>query len=88
MKHIFSAADILLPDFTQTDVQKWSVIACDQYTGDPDYWEMTAAFVGDAPSTLALTLPEIYLGQADVTARIGAIHKNMRDYMRAGIYRT
>ena len=88
MKHIFSAADILLPDFTQPDVQKWSVIACDQFTGDPDYWEKTAAFVGDAPSTLALTLPEIYLGQADVTARIGAIHKNMRDYMRAGIFRT
>jgi hypothetical protein len=44
-----------------TDLYKWSVIACDQYTSQPEYWQETEQIVGDAPSTLQLTLPEVYL---------------------------
>ena len=58
MNDIFSAADILLPDFGKTDAKKWSVIACDQFTGDPAYWEKTAAEAGSSHSTLNLILPE------------------------------
>ena len=88
MQNIFTAADILLPDFTVTDAAKWSVIACDQFTGDPSYWENAAALVGDAPSTLSLILPEVYLEDADVEERICAIRTNMEQYLENGVLRT
>ena len=56
MKIPFYPANILLP---KTDLEKWSVIACDQYTSDPSYWEDAENIVKDAPSTLRITLPEI-----------------------------
>ena len=64
-----------------TDLAKWAVIACDQHTAEPAYWQQVAAQVGDAPSTLHLTLPEVYLGAADVQARIAAIQTTMRRYL-------
>ena len=47
-------------------MHKWSVVACDQYTSEPKYWEEVESIVGDAPSTLKITLPEIYLEQDNV----------------------
>ncbi|MBQ9779404.1 MAG: DUF1015 domain-containing protein [Clostridia bacterium] len=80
MKHdCFHAADILLPDLTITDGTRWSAVACDQYTAQPDYWEAADAFVGDTPSTLRVILPEVYLKEADV--RIPAIREAMVDYL-------
>ena len=67
----FSAADILLPK--HVDMTRWSVIACDQYTSQPDYWERAAQMVGSSPSTLHLVLPEVYLEQDDVGRRIAQI---------------
>ena len=55
-----AAPEILLPD-DGTDMTKWAVIACDQYTSEPDYWTNAEEIVGDAPSTLRLILPEYYL---------------------------
>ncbi len=75
MKNIFVPADILLPQ--NIDWEKWSVVACDQYTSEPDYWEEAERIVGDAPSTLQLTLPEIYLESADAEARIRKIGEAM-----------
>lgn len=71
-----------------TDLSKWAVIACDQYTSQPDYWEETDRTVGDAPSTLRLTLPEVYLEDADVADRTATIHRTMQDYMQNGTLRT
>ena len=88
MQQIFQPADILLPDFSEINAERWSVIACDQFTGDPTYWERTEQIVGDAPSTLRMTLPEIYLEEPDVMERISAIHENMQRYLDAGIFRT
>ena len=51
-------ADILLPDFSRVDGEKWAVVACDQYTSEPEYWKGVEETVGDAPSTLRLILPE------------------------------
>lgn len=85
MKNIgFGPADILLPK--KTDLSKWSVVACDQYTSEPEYWEETAQIVGDAPSALKLILPEIYLERDDVSDRIDAIHQTMRQYLEDGIF--
>ena len=87
MNDIFSAADILLPDFGKTDAKKWSVIACDQFTGDPAYWEKTDRLSAKKPSTLNLILPELYLEEPDVQARIERIQTTMQDYLDSGIFK-
>ncbi len=80
MGKIFTAADILLPDVLNTDMTRWSVIACDQYTSEPEYWENAKAEIGDAPSTLELFLPEIYLSESEsATPRI---NEKMREYTK------
>lgn len=61
MKNYLYPSDILLPDFNKVSGTLWSCIACDQYTSEPKYWEDVAAEVGNAPSTLKLILPEVYL---------------------------
>ena len=71
----FKAGNILIPK--KTDMTKWSVVACDQYTSEPEYWNEVTRIVGDAPSTLNLTLPEIYLEESDVNERIKRINENM-----------
>ena len=67
------------------DLTKWAVVACDQYTSQPDYWVRVDALVGDAPSTLRLILPEVYLGAADEAQRIQAIQATMRRYLTEGV---
>ena len=65
---------------------RWSVIACDQYTSQPDYWERAAQMVGSSPSTLHLVLPEVYLEQDDVGRRIAQINASMRAYLDSGLF--
>ena len=79
MKRCFRAADILLPDMTKTDAKKWAVVACDQFTSEPEYWENAEREVGDAPSTLRLILPEVYLSETE--SRISKINETMREYL-------
>ncbi len=71
---------ILLPN-CQVDLERWAVIACDQYTSQGDYWNRVEKQVGDAPSTLRLTFPEIYLEDADKDERIAKINATMRAYL-------
>lgn len=75
MKIPFKKANILLPK--SCDMTKWSVVACDQYTSEPAYWKDVEKIVGTVPSTLRLTLPEIYLEDNDVEERIKKINSNM-----------
>lgn len=82
----FHPADILLPK-ESIDMPKWAVVACDQFTGEPEYWAETERIVGDSPSTLRLTLPEIYLGKADTGDCIAQINSNIESYLSAGVYR-
>ncbi len=76
----FTSAEILLPDSRVTDISRWAVVACDQYTSEPAYWEAAAAFVGDAPSTLSMILPEVYLSETE--ERLPAIHAAMESAMQ------
>ena len=85
MQACFLPADILLPD-AAADFEKWAVVACDQFTSQPEYWRKAAEIVGDAPSTLNLVYPEAYLAEGD--ARIAAIRQAMEDYMRRGVLQT
>ena len=72
----FKGGNILIPK--NIDMYKWCVIACDQYTSEPAYWEEVRKIVGKSPSTLNLTLPEIYLEEEDVEKRIKRINKEMQ----------
>ena len=69
------------------DLSKWAVVACDQYSAEPDYWQRVAREVGDAPSTLHLIFPEACLGAADAPARIRQIQATMRRYLADGLLR-
>lgn len=84
-KRTFAPGDILLPK-NGTDMTKWSVVACDQYTSEPEYWNEVSEFVGDAPSTLHITFPEIYLEDGDGDARIESINANMAKYINDGLF--
>ncbi len=75
--------EILMPK-KGTDLEKWAVIACDQYTSQPAYWKEADALVGDAPSTLRLTLPEVYLEDENVGERTKEIHRTMKQYLEDG----
>ncbi len=79
-------ADILLPK--GCDMTKWAVVACDQFTSQPSYWEEVERLVGDAPSTLRLILPELRLNDADVDEQIAAINGSMTRYLEEGLFET
>lgn len=72
--------DIYLPA-QGIDLAKWAVVACDQFTSQPDYWHKVEAVVGDAPSTLRLIQPEVFLEQGDNTEKVNA---TMQQYMQNG----
>ena len=85
MKIPFKRGNILLPK--NTDMTKWSVVACDQYTSEPEYWADVEKIVGDNPSTLKLTLPEIYLEEENVQERINNINENMKTLMDGDFFK-
>lgn len=77
---------IMLPK-EGTDYFKWAVVACDQYTSEPEYWEKVEEIVGDAPSTLRLMLPELYLDKPDEADRIKSVRATMDKYLADGTLR-
>ena len=82
MDNALHTAEILLPG-PLVDPKGWAVVACDQFTAQPEYWHQAEALVGDAPSALRLILPEAWLPECD--ARIPAIHGTMARYLEEGL---
>ena len=78
----FRPADILLPK--ECEYSKWSVVACDQYTSQPEYWQRVEEYVGRSPSTLRLILPESCLEGPNVETDIMEINNTMSRYLREG----
>lgn len=78
-----TSAEILIPQ--NVEMSKWACVACDQFTSEIEYWDALASFVGDAKSTLKLTLPEIYLND-NAEERIRVINKNIKDYLAGGVF--
>ena len=76
----FYPAEILLPK--EADMTKWAVVACDQFTSQPEYWESVENTVGEAPSTLRLILPESKLESDNVEEEIAKINQNMENYLK------
>lgn len=82
---LFCKTDILVPS-EGTDFAKWSVIACDQHTSEPEYWDGLSDYIGGAPSTLRMMLPEAWLSRAGSSTE--DIHSAMRKYLSEDIFRT
>ncbi len=68
------------------DLRKWSVIACDQFTSEPEYWHEVEKIVGDSVSTLHLILPEVYLENEDKDERVKQIHSTMKKYVEDDLF--
>lgn len=81
---VFQPANILLPK-EEIQLNQWCVVACDQYTSRPDYWEEAQNQAGDSPSTLHLVYPEAWLSQGD--GRITSINQTMKQYLEDGVFR-
>jgi len=75
---------ILLPK--AADMQKWTVIACDQYTQDRDYWQKSKTAAAGSPSTLNMIFPEVFLTDDDAAQRINDIHSTMNSYLLTGVF--
>ncbi len=82
--HPFLKANILLPQ--GVSMEKWSCIACDQFVSQPEYWVQVRKFVGDAPSSLNMILPEADL-EGDCAGAIEAINRTMEQYLKENIFR-
>lgn len=84
----FKRADILLPKFSgDSDKMKiWSVVACDQYTSEPQYWNKVNELTRGKESTLYVTVPEIYLNDTDIEERIKNTNATMKTYMENGVF--
>ncbi len=67
------------------ELEKWAVIACDQFTAEPDYWKSVEELVADAPSTYRLILPEVFLGTPEEAARVRSTQQTMRSYLEQGL---
>lgn len=85
MSRIFKAAEILLPK--TADMTKWSVVACDQFSSQPEYWESLEKLTADVPSTLHLMLPEAYLETRDQFAEAVKINAEMEKYLAEDVFR-
>lgn len=80
------AVDILLPK-KKYDLSLWSVIACDQFTSQPDYWQSVEEITKNAVSTYHIVYPEIYIGQNE-QERIESINSTMENYLNKRVFRT
>lgn len=89
MAKIFKKIGVLVPDIllpkSGTDYSKWAVVACDQYTSQPEYWDSARKYIGEEASTLDMILPEAYLGGPDEQNRIASIRSYMNQYISTGI---
>lgn len=81
-KKYLMTADILLP---KSNFEGWSVIACDQYTSEPDYWKQTEINAANNPSAFNIVLPEVYLTEDD-SEKIEKINETMAYYLKNGVF--
>lgn len=84
-RSVFLPADILMPQVDS--LEKWAVIACDQFTSQPEYWERVQKKVGEQPSTFHMILPEAFL-KKDNRKKTEEIHETMKQYIQNGLFRT
>jgi len=84
-KDVFTPANILIP--ADSSMEVWSVIACDQFSSEKEYWSRVKTKVGDKPSTLNMIIPEAYLEEINEETAIGSISSAMENYLKGGVFR-
>ncbi|MBR6208035.1 MAG: DUF1015 domain-containing protein [Oscillospiraceae bacterium] len=85
MPHLIEPASILLP--VREDLESWSVVACDQFTSQPSYWERAEELAGEGPSALRLILPEAWLHTERADGAPERIAETAERYLRDGVFR-
>ena len=92
MKKYFPEVALMVPNILlpaqEVNLKTWSVIACDQYTSEPDYWDRVHSEVGEDPSTLRLIFPEVYLESKSRSEAVKEINANMKKYLEGGLLRS
>ncbi len=78
--------DIMIPA-EGIDLEKWAVVACDQYTSEKEYWESASGYIESVPSTLRMIFPECYLEEPEPEKRIASINAAMQDYIDKDIFK-
>ena len=81
--NLFEPANILIPKMET--MEKWAVIACDQFTSQPEYWERVAEYVGEDKSALKLIFPEAKLGE-ESSDMVEEIKVTMESYLADGTF--
>ncbi|MGX8699285.1 MAG: DUF1015 family protein, partial [bacterium] len=82
-RSVFLPADILLPD--GVDLEAWSVVACDQFTSEPEYWERVRKRTEGIPSTFHMILPEAWLNEAPAVSMAEAADEAMERYLSGSL---
>ena len=85
-RRLVRPADILLP--VDCDMRLWSVVACDQFSSDPAYWDKVAKMTEGKPSTMHMILPEAYLETVNQEQVSRKINETMAEYLAQGVFRT
>ena len=85
MKAVFKPFNVLLPNMSAS-LEKWAVVACDQYTSEKKYWEDLKEYIKDEPSSLNLIIPEAYLKEIDIDSRIKEINANMTSLLKSNFF--
>ena len=76
--------EILLP--SNNNIEKWAVVACDQYTQDKEYWKNVEEITKGNPSSLNIIFPEVYLNEENKQERIAKIKATMKDYLNSSVF--
>jgi len=84
-EHIFRPTNVLLPE--GVSMEKWSVVACDQFSSEHDYWERVQEIVEQAPSTLSMIIPEAFLEDIDEEQETKKISETMAAYLAKGLFK-
>ncbi len=86
---VFNSAAVLIPAFAADPrrMERWAVIACDQFTSEPDYWAACRSFIGDEPSALGYFMPEAWLGTDAEREQAGKIRRNMEAFDESAMRR-
>lgn len=81
----FTPGEILIP---KENLEKWSVVACDQFTSQPEYWEAVEKEVEGCPSSYNIIFPEAYLETVDFDEKVESINDTMTKYFRDELFNT
>lgn len=83
--NVFKRTDILLPQ--NVELERWAVIACDQFTSDREYWKRVRNAGAEVPSTIHMILPEAELGITDEASAVAQINDTMSRYLKEEVFR-